>query len=77
MNVEIGIVVLGKMVSVQCRDGEEGRRGERDFNYELYIADFQETELLLTLTEKNKVEEPDHEHNEQEKEGNRDYTTTH
>ena len=44
---------------------------ERYFSWELHIADFQETDQLST--EKDEVEEPDHEHDtEQEKEGNGD-----
>ena len=76
MNMEIRIMVLGKMVSA-CRDGKGRRKkgGEEKVRSQLklFMADFPEIELSWTLTEEDKMQEPDHKHdNEEEKEGNSD-----
>ena len=51
--------------------GREG--GRRESQLKLFMADFPETELSWTLTEEDKMQEPDHKHdNEEQKEGNSD-----
>lgn len=56
----------------ECRDGKGGEE-KVGSQLKLFMADFPETELSWTLTEEDKMQEPDHKHdNEEQKEGNSD-----